>query len=633
MRLFNPRISPFSVTPGVPGRAAGNQRGKRGSVWTLVCLMLVCSAEVFAAAEARLDRTRIAEGETVVLILNSTDGGGGAPDVSPLAKDFDLLSSSQSMQMSMINGRSSSSRSWQFVLGPKRTGKLAVPAIRIGGATTKPLELEVLPAAQAAELGPTPPVLLEAEVEPKRPFVQQKVVYTVRLLSRVPLRQPRISEPQIADAIVEPLGRQTEYTTQREGQQYRVVERRYAVFPQRSGGLQIEGPVLTAELPDQNQRGGGQPFPGRDVFGNFDRLFGPGGFPNSSSLFGQTRPIRLRAATQTLDVQPQPAGSPLPWLPAESLTLNDAWSTDPPQLRVGEPITRSVVITAQGLSAAQLPDLEIEAPTGIKVYPDKAESQARVDGDTLVAQKVQQFALVPERSGTLRLPEIRVAWWDVETQQPREARLAAREVTVLPGAAGAPAAGTSAAPWMGSQPSAPPQAPPRAGTGLEPAATGADRDDAVGMTYWPWVVAILALAWLVTTVLWLRARRARPGAGAPVPSPKGTATAQPASALAHVEKACRGNDPAAARQALLEWAAARWPDDPPRRLDNLIPRLSHEAGPPLRELDRSLYAQATEAWDGVGAWQVLSAALARDDRTETARQEDGALPPLYPRGL
>ena len=72
---------------------------------------------------------------------------GDEPDVSPLAQDFDLLSSSQSMQMSMINGRSTSSRGWQFVLGPKRTGKLSVPAIRIGGATTKPLELEVLPAA------------------------------------------------------------------------------------------------------------------------------------------------------------------------------------------------------------------------------------------------------------------------------------------------------------------------------------------------------------------------------------------------------------------------------------------------------------------------------------------------------
>ena len=368
MRVFNPLISPFSVasssrrrcggahaaeggegvadttlsrpqrvrtvTASVSGHAVGNRRDKRVSAWMLICLTLLCSAEIFAGAEARLDRTRIAEGETVVLILNSTDDGGGMPDVSPLAKDFDLLSSSQSMQMSMINGRSTSSRGWQFVLGPKRTGKISVPAIRIGSATTKPLALEVLPAAQAAELGPAPPVLLEAEVEPKRPFVQQKVIYTVRLLSRVPLRQPRISEPQIADAIVEPLGRQTEYSTLRDGQQYRVIERRYAVFPQRSGSLQIDGPVLTAQQPEQNQRSGGQRYPGRDLFGDFDRLFGPGGFPSSSSLFGQTRPIRLRAATQTLDVQPQPAGSPTPWLPAESLTLNDAWSKDPPQLRV-----------------------------------------------------------------------------------------------------------------------------------------------------------------------------------------------------------------------------------------------------------------------------------------------------------
>ncbi len=602
--------------------------------WMLICLTLLCSAEVFAAAEARLDRTRIAEGETVVLILNSTDDGGGMPDVSPLAKDFDLLSSSQSMQMSMINGRSSSSRGWQFVLGPKRTGKLAVPAIRIGGATTKPLELEVLPAAQAAELGPAPPVVLEAEVEPKRPFVQQKVIYTVRLLSRVPLRQPRISEPQIADAIVEPLGRQTEYSSQRDGQQYRVTERRYAVFPQRSGSLQIDGPVLAAQLPEQNQRGG-QRYPGRDMFGDFDRLFGPGGFPNSSSLFGQTRPLRLRAATQTLDVQPQPAGSPSPWLPAESLTLNDAWSKDPPQLRVGEPITRSVVITAQGLSAAQLPDLEPEAPTGIKVYPDKAESQARVDGDTLVAQKVLKFALVPERSGSLRLPEIRVAWWDVAKQQPREARLPAREVTVLPGAAGSPAPANSAAPWVGSQPSAPtarPPFPPRAAA--EPSAVGADRDDAVGMSYWPWVVAILALAWLATTALWLRARRAHavPGVGAPAAPQTVAASPKPGRALAAIEQACRSDDPAAARQALLEWAAVRWPEEPPRRLDSLIPRLGGEVAPVLHALDRSLYAQATQPWDGAAAWQVLSAALTRLDRTKSAMHKDGALPPLYPQG-
>ena len=205
-----------------------------------------------------------------------------------------------------------------------------------------------------------------------------------------------------------------------------------------------------------------------------------------------------------------------------------------------------------------------------------------------------------------------------------------------PGWPRSPAPGNSAAPWVGSQPSTPtarPQAPPHATAGPEPS-VGADRDDAVGMSYWPWVVAILALAWLVTTALWLRARRvhAVPGVGAPAQPENVAATAQPGRALAHIEQACRSNDPAAARQALLEWAAARWPEDPPRRLDSLILHLGGEVAPVLHELDRSLYAQATQPWDGAAAWRVLSAALSRLGRTESATQKDGALPPLYPQG-
>ena len=53
----------------------------------------------------------------------------------------------------------------------------------------------------------------------------------------------------------------------------------------------------------------------------------------------------------------------------------------------------------------QLPDLMMEPPAGIKVYPDKAQMQTRGDGDTVVAQKVLRMALVPAKAGTLTLPE------------------------------------------------------------------------------------------------------------------------------------------------------------------------------------------------------------------------------------
>ena len=601
---------------------------------TLGCIMPALAAGI----EARLDRNRVAEGETLVLRLNVPGDINGTPDMSPLMQDFDLLDSSQSMQMSIINGRSSSSRGWQFVLAPKRTGKLEIPPISVGNASSNALSLEVLPAAQAAQLGPAAPVLLEIDVEPEQPLVQQKVIYTVRLLSRVPLRQTRISEPTIGDAIVEPLGRETEYASQRDGQQYRVIERRYAVFPQRSGSLQIDGPVLSAEVPEQQPRGSGRGsmFPGPDPFADLDRLFGRNSPPGGGSLFGRTRPIQMRGRSITLEVLPQPAGTASPWLPAESVTLNDAWSIDPPQFRVGEPVTRTVAITAQGLSAAQLPLLELGAPDGIKVYPDKPQVQARVDGDTLVAQKVVRAALVPARSGRLTLPEIRLAWWDIASGQQKVASLPAREVEVLPAPAGASAPVDDPAGRPLLSPSS--RQAPAVSDSPDAADAGPLSDGSFGSSgsaYWLWAALLLAIAWVVTLALWLRARRAagqRQTAAAGTPSAAVVAQGDSGNALRRVEQACRSNGAREARRALLQWAQVQWPDDPPRRLDTLAQRLGGGSAALLQQIDQELYADAAHTWDGAAMWHQLSPLLVAQGRMQRDQRQRSALPPLYPQG-
>ena len=594
---------------------------------TLVLCVLFSATLLAASLEARLDRARIAEGETVTLMIRVPGDTSGSPDVSALASDFEILSNSQNMQMSMINGRSSSTRGWQFVLAPRRSGKLTVPAIRVGSASTQPMTLEVLPAAQASATGPAPPVLLEADVESKQPYVQQKVIYTVRVLSRVPLRRPSVSDLQVADAIVEPLGPGTEYSTQRDGQQYRVMERRYAVFPQASGTLQIDGPTLSAELAEQSQ--GGNPrsrlFSGRDPFADIDRLFGRNSFPGGSSLFSQTRPLRLRAPNVELEVRAQPAGSPSPWLPAESLSLNEAWSPDPPVFRVGEPVTRTIAITAQGLSPAQLPDLTLRAPAGAKFYPDKPQTQVRVDGDTLIAQKLLPAALVPSQAGRVTLPEVRLEWWDTQSGKRQVARLAPREIQVEAAAAGTGAAGAVPLPSAKTAPA------PDTSSVAEPSlvTAGPDEADAVG-GYWRWLAALLGLAWLITVLLWWRGMRRKPAAP---PSPAAMAppvAAQPAAALARIEQACRADDAGAARTALLEWAALRWPEDPPRRLEMLGKRLGSDAEQILSDLDRRLYAAAEERWDGTAAWTGLAPALAKQADAPGRGGSGSALPPLYP---
>lgn len=592
--------------------------------FSLLLLVALFGAGGVAAADpvVRLDRSQVVEGDPVVLTLAVSGDVGGSPDFSALQQNFDLLSQGQSNRMSFVNGRSSSSREWHLTLMPRAPGKIVIPAIPVGNTASAPVTLEVLPASEAAKQGVARPVMVEAEVDNDAPFVQQQIVYRVRLLYAVPLRGANLSDPVVENALVQRLGSEIRSETYREGRQYRVVERRYAILPQSSGPLTIEGPVLTARVAETSQQRGNNL---RDRFFGADPFSGPGG------LFGQTRPVQARAADVSLDVRAQPVGASSPWLPAQSLTLNEVWSPDPPQFRVGEPTTRTLVITAQGLADEQLPTPTLDPGSGMQVYPDRVQAETRPSDDTLVAQKVVKVALVPATSGPMRLPEIAVRWWDVDEGVEKVARIAARDVDVLAGSGGAmsgTAPSNTAArtlPDRATVSPAPTAASPRPTSDLGPAGDS---------NLWPWIAGLFALAWLVVTGMWLRARTAKAMPAARPASPATTLAAAPASHadLTAVRHAFSSHDAQQARTALLQWAAATWPDAAPRGLDALAASLGPGAIEPLRDIDSQLYAQRSDAWNGNDAWRRLEPLLRPVDaqRRRSDKQRGTALPPLYP---
>ncbi len=611
----------------------------------LACALLMLAAQGASAAglEARLDRNQMGEGEVVQLMLRTDRQSSGNPDLSPLQQDFEIVNRGQSSRFEFSNGNARSWREWQIALVPKRTGELTIPSINVGTLSSEPVELKVLPAGQTTQSNdPSKPVMLEVESTPHEPYVQGKVIYSVRLLLKTPLRRANLTDPQVADAIVERLGDERRYETYRNGQNYRVIERRYAIFPQRSGTLEIAPPVLSAHVPLPNQQGNGvrdRVFGGRDPFAQFDQFFGKSPFSDMGSAFEQTRPIRLRGEKQTLNVLPQPAGTPTPWLPAESVTLNEAWSPNPPEFRVGEPVTRSIAITAQGVTAAQLPDLSPQAGQGVTVYPDKPQTETRADGDTLIAQKIVKSALVPSKSGKLSLPPVELKWWDVNNNTLRVAQLPGRDIDVLPGAAGETQTVDEAqAGSISPQAAAAPTTAPAVANDTD-TVPGRDGNNATASRsadwrsgYWPWIALLFAVAWAVSMFLWWRSRRDNGGAGGSLSQ---AATAKPsvmsssAGLLKQVEKACQANDAKATRQALLTWAAAVWSDDPPQGLETLAQRLPPPAGPVLEELNRNLYAGEAARWNGPAAWQALASLLRDQAEKGTRRSSDSALPPLY----
>ena len=587
--------------------------------------------------QASLDRTRIYEGETVMLRLSVPGQPGAAPDLSPLLQDFEILDRGQSTRMQVINGYASSSHDWQFILAPKRTGNLQVPALQAGNQQSQALALAVIPAQQAAQAGAQLPVAIEVDAMPVTPYVQGKVIYKVRMWVSVPMTRTNLGDPEGHGVVIEPLGNFKRRKLRRGGKEYLVVERSYAIFPQQSGPLVIKGPVFTGELAQTEQKGSqrrrSSPFGGRDPFANLDRLFGSATMPKRNRMF------YMRGRDISLDVQPQPAGAAQPWLPAEAISLEESWSPNPPQFRVGQPLTRSVALNARGVTGAQLPDLTFDSVPGIAIYQDKSQVQTRLVGPDLLARKVFTAAYVPSWAGTHQLPEITLTWWDTLANQPRVARIPGGTVEVLPGAGGvtrSPRATTSAA----ASPQALEATAQQESSAAVPQETLVQRvQDAFNAVndvtrniadagYWPWLTALFAAAWLISTGLWWRNRRRglHRDAGEVVkvkpPSAKGE--------LRLFKRACEANDPRAAREHLLEWAAARWPEDSPRGLDELSRRLPQQVAGYLAALDQELYAPGEHAWNGAEAWETLSPVL-QASKVSAAATGLNALPPLYPR--
>jgi hypothetical protein len=389
------------MSPDRPLPAALSRHG----VWLLgLLLSLLLPAAAQAAARAFLDRNEIQLGETVTLNIESDQPGAGEPDLSALGSAVRVVGSSSSTQISLINGQQSRRTLWGVVLEPLEVGVLGIPAIEIRGERTEPLEVRVR--APAADVRPDADLLLEVEAEPENPYVQQQVIYTVRLLYAVTLLDGQLDEPRAAGADLRRLGGDATFSRDIGGRRYSVVERRYALTPLASGALQIEAPR----------------FRGRALSGpRGSRMFDPGSVVSASG-----RAIEL-------EVRPRPATAAEPWLPAAALDYSLQASSSA-VARVGEPLTLTLRVSARGLAAEQLPELKLPALDGAEVYPDQENSQTREGPGGLLGERSRSFAVVPKRSGTLEIPALEFDWWDTAADAAARARTQPLRVEVEPGA-------------------------------------------------------------------------------------------------------------------------------------------------------------------------------------------------------
>ncbi|MDG2272322.1 MAG: BatD family protein, partial [Halioglobus sp.] len=355
----------------------------------IVLIIMLGTPSAVGSVTASLDRNKVALGDTLRLTIIATEGEEmSEADLRALNKDFEVMGRSTNNSTSIINGRMSRTRQLSIDLMPKREGEIQVPSIRMGKNITSPLLINVIPASDTLADGKT--VIFELEVDKDSVYVQGQLILTLRVQQSINLDGRSISELKLANAFVKPL-EQHSFQRNIDGRPWRVDELRYAIFPEQSGTLEIPAQV----------------FSGRTSRGQ--RSFFDMG--NSGQL------VRRSTAPLFINVLPKPSSFTADtWLPAQRLTLQETWSTDPNELRVGESTTRTIEVVGEGLQGAQLPPILFTPIEGLKYYPDQPQISEQEVADGLVGIRQDSAAVVAIRPGTYLIPEIRIPWWSTQTE-------------------------------------------------------------------------------------------------------------------------------------------------------------------------------------------------------------------------
>lgn len=565
-------------------------RGSLIRLLTLLCLQLF-SLTILAqdsVLTTKVDRAKISIDETFNLTIRYNGKTGAQPDFSLLNEDFTVRNQGTSSQTILVNGSVEATTEWHLLLEPKREGKLLIPSFKVENAYSEAIEVEVTP-PHPVPAGTLQDIFLETIIEESSAYVQEQIKVSYRLYFAIGVDSLDADPFNLPDVVIEQLP-EAIYQRKVSGRDYRVAEYSYAFFPQSSGQLSI--PALNWRVGVQmasNQR---------DFFGR---------------PLTRTQLKRLRSEGKNIEIKPKPANFPADavWLPANNLKISETWSSE--EFKVGEPVTRNLTTIAEGLRVEQLPIFlkEEHSDDRIKFYADQPQSVDDKNAGGFVAKRVESAAVVINTPGEVRIPAIRIPWWDVDEDKLKYAEIPARTVE---------ASGTANAI----------QAPPvsqqaEPGEQVETGSNIAISEETLAelnaletrLFITQLLLALSLLMSIIFAALYFRERRN--------PTQQGPQTSidKRAGADSTILKACETASPPELRKLLLLWAGKRWPTREMTTLGDIAQVCkSQTLAMELKKLDAALYREdSTEAWNGQTLAAVLKEALAAEKQATKTKNE------------
>ncbi len=431
-----------------------------------VLLLAMPAAPCFAqevTVRAQAQPMRVEEGDQVTLaieIAGESLDQVPPPDLSQI-DDFQILGGpSSSTRFQWINGRTSSSKTYTYLLRPRHAGGLTIPSlgVLVHGQTlrTRPIEIEVLragglrspaappPAGSMQGGGPgvgpgvggpglprpgarqpggagVPEVRVRSEVEDHTVYVGQQLTLRVFLDTQTQILNLGLQDPPTfpgfwAEEIKVPESLEVKRVQIGNApfNEYTLMKR--ALFPTSTGSLTIPPMSYQIQVRRLSQD------------------------PIESFFFTPTETVVRRTEPAAVNVLPLPAAGKPSGFSGAVGSFNIAVTADRASSQVNDAIGVKVRISGEGslnaLGASPLPEL-----SDFKQYAPKVASTVAIQNDRLRSEKIWDYVLIPLAPGAQTVPPITLSFFDPRKKEYREISSPAIPIQVARGAerAGAPA--------------------------------------------------------------------------------------------------------------------------------------------------------------------------------------------------
>lgn len=563
---------------------------------TLVMATFAVSAQVTELI-ASVDKNPVLLDESVVLSVTAKgDAPRDAFDPSILGKDFVVGRTSVSSQTQMINFDTTRTTIWNTILIPRKKGRFTIPSFTVEGQSSQPITLMVLPVT-ASKSSEGRDVFVTTEVDMAEAYLQQQLRYKVKLHLARDLQRGSLSAPTLENGEIRQIGKDAEYADIVDGKRYRIIERTFAVIPQKSGAFTIHGPLFEGEIIQDRQQ--------------------------SFGFFNRSKTISRVGPDQEINILPIPSDFNGSWLPSDYVELSEEWQPANGKFTVGEPITRTLTLTAVGVIEEQLPEIGSLYPDNVKVYPSQANTTTVEKDGTLIAQRKETIAIIPSEAGKLQLQAVSVPWFNILTKQVEYAQLPARTLDITPGAA------AKSAPIATNM-------PPSNNTILPPKDTDIQNSIQSDLTsikpvtsFWSISSWILLALWLLTILAWAWQSRPKTAGG----TNKTSAAAADNSekyAWKKLERLLDQGQPGEITPALINWLQIRL-NMPQANLSALQSRVDQpQLNIEIDHLFAHRFGRSQSQWSATELHQTLKNIRNNNQATDTNIR---MLQPLYPKSV